>query len=401
MKNLKTIEGNICAPKGFAAAGIACGLKRSNKRDLALIFSTTPAVSAGVFTTNSVKAAPVLVSQKNIKRGTARAIVINAGNANACNGDQSISDAIEMVEQTALALRIKPLEVLVASTGVIGIPLPIAKITSGIWTASRMINKNSGNDAAEAIMTTDLKKKEIAVEISLGKGKKIRIGGIAKGSGMICPNMATMISVLTTDAKINAALLKKALRSAVSNSFNMVTVDNDMSTNDTVFVLANGQSESVSTKKEFELFSEGISYVCTYLAKEIVRDGEGATKFFSVNVKNAPSEKDARLAAKTVAGSNLFKCAVFGADPNIGRIMSALGYSGAKTAANKIDISLNDIQMVKRGQQLPFDARSASSLMKEKEMEFVINLNSGKYSAVAWGCDMTEGYIKINAHYHT
>ena len=401
MKNIKEINGSICAPKGFFATGIACGLKKSNKKDLALIYSSTPATSAGVFTTNKVKAAPVLLSQQNLKKGISKAIVINAGNANACNGKQGMIDALEMEHITAQALRIEKNEVLVASTGVIGLPLPIKKIANGIWAASRMINKNSDCNAAEAIMTTDLVKKEIAIEVSFGKGEKILIGGIAKGSGMICPNMATMISVITTDAKISAPLLRKAIKLAALDSFNMITVDNDMSTNDTVFALANGQSGVAISNKEFKLFCDGIKYVCVVLAKMIARDGEGATKFFTMNVNGAASENDARNVAKTIAGSNLFKCAVYGSDPNIGRILAAVGYSNAKVDPNKVDVYLNGLQMVKKGEQLAFDAKHASNMMKEKEMEFTVKLNIGKFNAVAWGCDMTEGYIKINAHYHT
>ena len=275
----KIVDGGVCAPKGFFAAGVSAGIKKSNKTDLALIFSSVPASAAGVFTTNKVKAAPVILSLKALKKGRSQAIVINSGNANACVGPKGMEDAKSMAKHAADSLRLDEKDVLVASTGIIGVPMPMKKIVSGIWTVSRMVNSSGSSNAAEAILTTDLRKKEIAIEIPMG-GKKIKIGGIAKGSGMICPNMATMIGVLTTDARIGPGLLKKALNEAVSCSFNMITVDNDMSTNDTVFILANGQSENLSAGPKYGAFTEGLKYVCTYLAKEIARDGEGATKLF-------------------------------------------------------------------------------------------------------------------------
>jgi len=400
-EDIKIIEGGICAPKVFLSTGVACGIKKSKKKDLALIYTPHLASAAAVFTTNKVKAAPVLVSQKNIKTGKAYAIVINSGNANACTGKQGIKDAWEMVNLTAAALRILPSQVLVASTGIIGVPLPMKNVTSGIWSASRMIKKESICDAAEAILTTDTKKKETAVELVFGRDKKVRIGGMAKGSGMICPGMATMIAVLTTDAAIDPKLLQKALKEAVDDTFNMLTVDNDMSTNDCVFVLANGQSEKITPGKRYHEFVGGLKAVCSHLAKEIARDGEGATKVIEVSVLGAKTKEDARRAAKAIAGSNLFKCAVYGADPNFGRILCAAGYSGAEFSHEKMEVFIGGIRLVKNGMPIDFDAKKAVELLQQAEVPVTVNLNTGKSNATAFGCDMTEEYIKINAHYHT
>lgn len=400
-KNIKIIDGGVCAAQGFYAAGLSCGIKKSNKKDLALVYTPFLSSSAGVFTKNKVKAAPVIISQKNLDKGKSQAIIINSGNANAATGAQGIKDANFMKDETANALRISKEHVLVASTGIIGLPLPMKKITSGIWSASRMINKSSSNNAAEAILTTDLRKKEIAIEISFGKNKIIKMGGIAKGSGMICPNMATMICVITTDAAIDPSLLKKALLSAVDDSFNMITVDGDMSTNDCVLVLANGQSLKITNGSSYNVFLEGLKYVCAYLAKEIARDGEGATKIMNVVVNGAKTLNDARMAAKAVANSPLVKCALYGADPNAGRILAAIGYSGANFDPNKVEIFLGNLKLAENGVLLAFDHAKAVHLMKKNEVTFVINLKNGKHSASALGCDLTEGYIKINARYHT
>lgn len=398
---IKFVDGGVCAPKVFLSTGVACGIKKSKKKDLALVYTPHLSSSAAVFTTNRVKAAPVIISQKNIKAGRAHAIVINSGNANACTGKQGMKDAWAMIEQTAAALRILPSQVLVASTGIIGVPMPMKAVLSGIWSASRMIKKDTKCDAAEAILTTDTKKKEAAVEITFGKGRKVTIGGIAKGSGMICPNMATMIAVLTTDAIIDPKLLQKALKEAVDDSFNLLTVDNDMSTNDCVFILANKQSERITAGKRYEMFVEGLRAVCINLAKEIARDGEGATKIIDVTVNGARTKEDARKAAKAIAGSNLFKCAVYGADPNFGRILCSAGYSGADFSHDKMEVFIGDIRLVKNGMPIAFNVKEAIDLLKKEEVSISVNLNSGKSSATAFGCDLTEGYIKINAHYHT
>ncbi len=397
--NIKNIDGGICAPNGYSAAGVSCGIKKSNKKDVALVFSLFPCTSAGVFTKNIVKAAPVLLSQKHINLKNIQAIVLNSGNANACTGKQGLADANEMALQSALALRLKKEEVLVASTGIIGVPMPMKKVISGIWAASRMIKKD-GSSAAEAIMTTDITKKEIAIEIDLGKKGKIRIGAMAKGSGMIAPHMATMLSVITTDAAVSKSVLKKVLTQCVDETFNMITVDNDMSTNDCLFLLANGCGPQISGE-DIKAFSDGILYVCKYLAKEIAKDGEGATKLITVNVRGANSISDARSVAKTIAGSSLLKCAIYGTDPNFGRIMAAAGYSGAKFNPDKVDVFIDKTQLVKKGTSLHFDAHHASGLLKKNEVSLTIHLNNGKFEATAWGCDMTEGYITINAKYHT
>lgn len=400
-KNLNTVDGGVCAPQGFLAAGVESGVKRSKKKDLALVYSTSLATAAGVFTKNKVKAAPVILSQKTLRSGSAQAVVINSGNANACTGKQGMSDAVLMAKETASALRIKPEQVLVASTGIIGVPMPMQKVLGGIWAASRMLRKERSCSAAEAILTTDLKKKEIAVRVSLGKGEPVTIGGMAKGSGMICPNMATMIGVITTDACIKPALLRKALSQAVQDSFNMITVDNDSSTNDCVLALANGQSSSVMPGMSYSRFLEALTYVCRRLAVEIVRDGEGATRVLQVEVSGAKTVKDARLAAKAIAGSSLVKCAVYGADPNIGRVLAAAGYSGADLDPDRIDVRIGDMLLVKNGMPVKFDAKAASNLMKKDAVDILVDLKRGSCSANAWGCDMTEKYVDINARYHT
>lgn len=397
----KVQEGGICVPEGFFSSGVYSGVKKSKKKDLALIYSASLASAAGVFTRNKVKAAPVLIAQKVIKRGFAQAIVINSGNANACTGKQGMADAIAMAKETADSLRLDIRHVLVASTGIIGVPMPMQKIIGGIWTASRMIKKDLSCSAAEAILTTDLRKKEIAVSVSLGGRDKVRIGGIAKGSGMICPNMATMIGVITTDAGIASKLLQKALSEAVEDSFNMITVDNDTSTNDCVFALANGQAAKIVPGKRYEAFVKALKFVCQHLAKEIARDGEGATRLVSVTVRGAKTKKDAALAAKGVAGSSLFKCAVYGADPNIGRVLAAAGYSGAEFDPDKIEVSLGNMLLVKKGMPVGFDAKKASELMKKDPVEVHVDFKQGIHNATAWGCDLTEKYIDINARYHT
>jgi len=350
---MKKIKGGITAPKGFKAAGISSGVKKSGKKDLALIFSDVPASAAGMFTSNKVKAAPVLLSQKLIKSGKSQAIIINSGNANACNGKAGMRDAQKMVDSTAKALGIPAKSVLVASTGSIGIPLPIKKIAKGITLLSKKLSYKGGKDATKAILTTDTFAKEIAIEIKI-RGKSVRIAGITKGAGMINPSLvhATMLGFITTDAKIKSKLLTKALTEAVKVSFNMVTVDRDKSTNDTVFALANGESGSAEIREggpDYKKFFEALQYVCIYLAKEIARDGEGATKLIEVNVSGAKTLIDARRAAKIIAGSNLLKAAVFGADPNWGRIMAALGYSGAQLKLDKVGVSLGKVKVVKSG----------------------------------------------------
>jgi len=365
----------VTSPKGFKAAGIACGIKKSGKTDLSLIFSEVPAVAAGVFTTNQVKGNPVLVSQANLKNGIAQAIISNAGNANTWTGKKGLKDAWEMARLAAEALGIPKNRVLVTSTGVIAKPLPMEKIKTGINKIAKQLSPNGGHAAARAIMTTDTRPKEISIKIG-----KITIGGIAKGSGMIEPGMATMHAFITTDAIIDNATLKKILKVAVDKSFNMISVDNCMSTSDCVFALANGLSGSRVTGRMLPIFQKAFEAVCVYLAKEIARDGEGATKLLEVRVKGARDEGDAREVAKALVGNFLLKAAVYGKDRNVGRILQAVGSTRVKVNWKKFKFNWK---------------------MGEKEDIISVDLAVGKSTAVAWGCDLTEGYVKINAKYHT
>lgn len=372
---MKKIKGGITAPRGFKAAAVACGIKRSGKPDLALIYSEVPAVSAGVFTTNQVKAAPIIVSQNQIKSGVSQAIIANSGNANCWNGGRGTIDALQMVAETAKALGIKPEKVLVTSTGVIGKPLPMGRIKVGIRRLAKRLSKAGGKAVARAILTTDTRTKEIAVKVG-----KITIAGIAKGAGMIAPGMATMLAFVTTDAKIDRRLLNKILKNAVDKTFNMISVDNCMSTNDCVIALANGLSGEQVAGRKSQVFIQAFEYVCEYLAKEIARDGEGATKLLTVKVTGARNEKEARAAVKAVTGSFLVKAAVYGRDKNIGRILQAVGATSLKVNWKKFK----------------FDWKMGS-----KEDVISVNLGVGKSSAVGWGCDLTEGYVRINAKYRT
>ncbi|MFA6431430.1 MAG: bifunctional glutamate N-acetyltransferase/amino-acid acetyltransferase ArgJ [Candidatus Margulisiibacteriota bacterium] len=361
----------ITSPKGFKSATISCGIKKSGKPDLVLIYSEKPATVAATYTSNQVKAAPIIVSQMNAKKGKAQAIIANSGNANCWTGKQGMIDAKAMANETAKALGIKSSLVLVASTGVIGHVMPMDKIIPGIKTAAGQLSYDKGSEAAVGILTTDLRPKEISIKVG-----NTTIAGIAKGSGMIAPGMATMFAFITTDAQIEAKLFQKLLKSAVEKSFNMVSVDNCMSTNDCVFALANGMAGKAPTKE----FATALDKVCIYLAKEIARDGEGATKLLEVRVKGAKGQKDARDGVKALIGSFLLKAAVYGKDKNFGRILQALGTTKAKVNWNRLkwDWELGD-----------------------KEDVITVDLAAGKEVAVGWGCDLTEGYVEINAKYHT
>ncbi len=398
-------NGGVTSPSGFKAAGAACGLRRpgDTRPDLALIFSETPAVAAAMFTTNRVQAAPVIVSKENLANQRAQAVVANAGVANACTGQQGIDAAKGMAELTAGLLGLSPSDVVVASTGVIGQQLPMEKIESGIMAAATALSREGGASAALAITTTDTCPKEVAMQISAG-GHVVTIGGMAKGSGMIRPQMATMLCFLTTDAAIEGDALEEALRHAVEQSFNMITVDNDTSTNDCVVVLANGAACNPVIKKgtgEFQLFLKAMVEVCSSLAQSIARDGEGATKLLEIAVQGAPTVEEARRAALTVAGSNLVKAAVFGADANWGRIMAALGYSGANFDPGSVDISLGPLKLVSKGQGAGFDEGLARTLLEADTVKIDINLNSGWHRAVAWGCDLSYDYVRINGSYRS
>lgn len=393
--------------KGFKAAGIAAGLKKSGKKDLAVIYSEKKAVSAGVFTTNKVKAACVTLNMENIKNESTRAIIVNSGHANACTGDKGLKDALNITEMVAKEFNISPKEVLTASTGVIGVPIPMDIMESGIKEICPLVSSEGGADAAEAIMTTDTKSKEVSVEITIG-GKNVTISGAAKGSGMIKPNMATMLSFVMTDANISKEMLTKAVKDSANLSYNMISVDGDTSTNDMLLCLANGAAENKIIDEEnedYKIFKEAFDYVNTELAKKMARDGEGATKLIEAKVINACSLDTAKKCAMAVVSSNLVKAAMFGADPNWGRVLCAIGYSGGDFDPNKVDLSFKspagEISVFEKGENLDFDENKASEILKEESIVVCINLNDGNYSAKAWGCDLTYKYVEINGEYRT
>lgn len=401
---MKPVPGGITAPEGFLAAGASIGIKKSRRKDLALILTRSISSAAGVFTTNRVKAAPVLISQKQIKEGIAQAIVINSGNANCSTGEKGMRDASRMVTETAAALRVSPHHVLVASTGTIGVPMPIDTIIKGIWALAPKVSRDGGMDAAEAIMTTDKMIKEAAFEIPLKKGQVMRIGGMAKGSGMIDPKMATMIAVITTDANIRTTLLRKILLQVTEKTFNCLSIDGDRSTNDTVFSLANGLSktqEIVEFSDEYDLFVEAFEAVCLGLSRDIARDGEGATRFLEIHVNGAKTEEDAVLVAKRLVTSPLVKTAVHGADPNWGRLLAAAGSSGVAIVPEKITVSVGPVKLVQKGEGVKFDAAKVRKLLHQKEVLFSVDLGLGAKSGRAFGCDLSADYVAINAKYHT
>lgn len=400
---INVIDGGVTAPKGFKAAGVACGLKNNGKKDLAVVYSDDIAVATGVFTTNVVKGHSLQLTMNHIKNGYAQSIIINSGNANACIGEQGNKDAFEMAELTAQLLQCNVENVLIGSTGVIGIPLDMPKIRSGIRTSIASLSPEGGHDACEAIMTTDLVPKEIAVEIEI-QGKKIRIGGMAKGSGMIHPNMATMIGVITTDANISRDLLDKALKEVIGYTFNRVSVDGDTSVCDMVLILANGKANNEGISKEdtqYQNFKSALEYVCTYLAKMIAKDGEGATKLVEVTVDGAISSDDAYKVVSAVAKSPLVKTAIFGEDANWGRIITAAGYSGADFDPNLVDIYIGDLIVCQNGCALQFDEDKAKQILKEKEVKIKINLKKGTFSDRIWTCDFSYDYVKINGSYRS
>ena len=406
---IKKINGGITSPKGFHATGNHIGIKE-NKKDLAIVYSEVPANASGVFTTNVVKAAPVLWDQNLVlNHNLIQAIVINSGNANACTGEIGIEHTKIMATELASCLGLKENQILVASTGVIGVPLPIDIIIDGIKSTYKKLG-NTNNDAksaAEAIITTDTHIKEISVEFTIDD-KIIRIGGMAKGSGMIHPNMATMLAFITTDINISRKLLDKAFKESVDESYNMISVDGDTSTNDTVILLANGMSENPKIKeenKQYYIFKQVLHQVNTYLAKEVVRDGEGASKFITVHVKGATSKKDAKVLSKSVITSNLVKTAFFGEDANWGRIVAAMGYSGAKFDPSKVSIKLfngsNSIELMQEGTPLQFDEVLAKNILKKSEITVEATLKEGTGEATAWGCDLSYDYVRINGDYRS
>ena len=403
---MKVIQGGVCAAKGFSANGVHCGIRKNKtKKDLALIYSENRATVAAVYTTNLVKGAPLTVTKSNISDGYAQAVICNSGNANTCNAN-GIEIASETCRALAEELKISETDVVVASTGVIGQPLDIEPIKRGIPSLVAGLGDNS-QYAAEGIMTTDTKLKEIAVSFNVG-GKECRIGGIAKGSGMIHPNMATMLVFITTDCAISSSMLQKALSNDIKNTFNMTSVDGDTSTNDMVTVLANGlagNDEIVCEGEDFDEFMKALNTVNIYLCRAIAADGEGATKLLECRVSGAKDTDTAKTVAKSVVCSSLLKAAMFGADANWGRVLCAIGYSGADVDVERVDVTFSskagDILVCQAGAGVDFSEEKAKEILLEDEIDIVISLGDGCGSATAWGCDLTYDYVKINGDYRT
>ncbi len=405
----KIIEGGICAPQGFSANGIHCGIRKNRtKRDIALIVSDVPAAAAATYTTNLVKGAPLTVTKNNIADGYAKAVICNSGNANTCNAD-GIEVAEKMCDLVAKEIGIDAKDVIVASTGVIGQKLDITPIKEGLGELAKGLGKTAEHSdyASEGILTTDTVKKEIAVSFEIG-GKECRLAGIAKGSGMIHPNMATMLVFITSDVAISPAMLQKALSADIKKTFNMVSVDGDTSTNDMVSVMANGLAGNKiidSDGEDFEIFCKALNTVTVYLCKMIAGDGEGATKMLECTVSGAKDEKCAKTVAKSVICSSLLKAAMFGADANWGRVLYGVAYSGADVDVAKIDVAFSSkegkIEVCKNGAGIDFSEEVAKKVLLEKDINIIINLNDGEAEATAWGCDLTYDYVKINGDYRT
>ena len=404
---MKLISGGVCAAKGYKANGVHCGIRKNHsKKDLALIVSSVPATAAAVYTTNLVKGAPLTVTKNNIADGKAQAVICNSGNANTCNAN-GIEIAEGMCALVEKATGVSAKNVVVASTGVIGQPLDLTPIESGMAELAAGLSENGGMNAAEAIMTTDTIAKEIAVEFTAG-GKTCRMGGIAKGSGMIHPNMATMLVFITSDVAISAEMLQKALSHDITNTFNMLSIDGDTSTNDMVTVLANGlagNAEITAEGEDFDTFMKALNTITVHLCRMIAGDGEGATKLLECVVTGADTEQAAKTAAKSVICSSLLKAAMFGADANWGRVLCAIGYSGADVDVNKIGVAFRSNQgqivVCENGAGVPFSEEKAKQILLEKEIEILISAGDGPYSATAWGCDLTYDYVKINGDYRT
>ena len=404
---MKLISGGVCAAKGFKANGVHCGIRKNHsKKDLALIVSDVPATAAAVYTTNLVKGAPLLVTKQNISNGKAQAVICNSGNANTCNAN-GIEIAEAMCALVEKATGVAAGDVVVASTGVIGQPLDVTPIANSMDELTAGLSYEGSTEAAQAIMTTDTIDKQIAVEFTVG-GKVCRMGGIAKGSGMIHPNMATMLVFITTDCAISAEMLQKALSSDIKNTFNMLSIDGDTSTNDMVTVLANGMAgnaEITADGEDFAVFMKALNTITVSLCRTIAGDGEGATKLLECVVSGADTEKAAKTAAKSVICSSLLKAAMFGADANWGRVLCAIGYSGADVDVTKVDVSFRsakgEIVVCKDGAGVPFSEEIAKEILLEKEIEIIISVGDGPYSASAWGCDLTYDYVKINGDYRT
>jgi glutamate N-acetyltransferase/amino-acid N-acetyltransferase len=418
---MKDISGGVCAPQGFSAGGIRCGIKASaHKRDLGLIYSDRPCAAAALFTTNRVKAASVLVSREHLASGRLRAVIANSGNANACTGEPGLAAARRMAELAAAKLsrpgdELVPADVAVASTGVIGVPLPLAAVESGMDALAASLRGDEAGHAAalEAIMTTDTRKKDGALEFDLG-GVPARIGGMVKGSGMIHPNMATMLCFITTDAALSPPMLDLALRRAVNRSFNRVTVDGDTSTNDTIILMAGGAAGNAPLAEDgpgFETFAAALEKLCVKLARAMARDGEGASRLLTVTVSGASDEESAALLAKSVAASSLVKAACFGADANWGRVLCALGYAGPDFDPAAVDVAFQSaagrVAVCRGGAALPFSEETAKKILSPEEIEILIDLGGGSGAAgaggaaTAWGCDLTYDYVKINGDYRS
>jgi len=411
----QSIEGGIAAPQGFYAVGVQAGVKYENKYDIALIFSQVQAQAAAVYTRNVVKAHPLYLTQRHLQNGLAQAIVINSGNANACVGEGGDQAALSMAEVTAMFMAIPAEDVLVASTGVIGVEMPLDRVLNGIRAASSELlgsmvkgirgqtetPEDGAHRAALAIMTTDTIAKEHACELISSQGGVIRLGAMAKGSGMIHPNMGTMLGFLTTDAMLPSAELQRILREAVDESFNMVTIDGDTSTNDMVLLLANGASGVTLSAEDRVNFEKMVKAMCVQLAQDIARDGEGASKFMEVTVSGAKTKEDARKIARSICGSSLVKTALFGEDANWGRIFTAAGYSGAEFNPAKVDILLGDLIVARAGIGVAFSEDKAMEILGLKDVHISLNLHDGEEHATAWGCDLTHEYVTINGDYRT
>ena len=407
-KNFKFIDGTVTSPLGFTAQGVCASIKPSNttKRDLALIYCEKPCTAAAVYTKNLVKSSTIEVTKKHLENGIAQAVIVNSGNANTCN-----ADGIEVAERMCLiaaeTLSVNPDDVIVASTGVIGQPLPIEPVLKGAAMMKGKLSKDGGTNAAEAIMTTDTVKKEMAMEMTLG-GKKVTVGGIAKGSGMIHINMGTMLSFVTTDAAVSSEMLEEALREAVEDSYNMVSVDGDTSTNDTLAIMASGLAGNeliVEKNEDYRIFVEGLTEAFKSLAKQLAADGEGATKLLVCSVDGAKTKQDAVTVSKSIICSSLLKAAMFGADANWGRVLCAIGYSGADIDVKKVDVSFKsqkgEILVCENGAGVEFSEDKAKEILLEKEIHILVSLNDGDEKAEAYGCDLTYDYVKINGDYRT
>ncbi len=403
----KFIDGSVTAAKGFTASGVHCGIRKNKtKRDIGLIFCEKKCTAAAVYTTNLVQSSPITITKQNLSDGYAQAVIANSGNANTCNADGD-KKAKKMCELAADALGISADDVIVASTGVIGQVLPIEPIEEGVPSLVKELSVDGATDAAEAIMTTDTVKKEVAVETVIG-GKTVKVGGISKGSGMIHPNMATMLCFVTTDAAISAGMIGKAVKTAADATFNMISIDGDTSTNDMLSVMASGlagNSEITTEGEDYDAFVEALTAVCRELSKKMAKDGEGATKLLICKVRGAKTEKDAKGATKSVICSSLLKAAMFGADANWGRVLCAIGYSGCDIDVHKVDVSFSSekgtIDVCKNGAGIDFSEETAKDILLMDEITILVGLNDGEGTAEAYGCDLTYEYVKINGDYRT